>query len=163
MVGVRVVFGVVVSPGFGASILVIMKLVLGSSAMEPPEAHIHHLGPAGDNRFVGDTCGSGVISLDRAFWLWPSHGNESLPVGDHFPCRAKCHQKLVVNRSGILIEERANDFLNATFTVFVKELGSVCFWGELGLSTIGDWQHLYGERRFLIRRACLNLMRRFSM
>jgi len=72
MVGVRVVFGVVVSPGFGASILVIIKLVLGSSAMEPPEAHIHHLGPAGDNRFVGDTCGSGVISLDRAFWLWPA-------------------------------------------------------------------------------------------
>ena len=59
--------------------------------------------------------------------------------------------------------ERANDFLNATFTVFVKELGSVCFWGELGLGTIGDWQHLYGERRFLNRRGCLNLMRRFSM
>ncbi len=65
MVGVRVVFGVVVSPGFGASILVIIKLVLGSSAMEPPEAHIHHLGPAGDNRFVGapSTNGASVVSF----------------------------------------------------------------------------------------------------
>jgi len=69
VVGIRVVFGVVVSPVFGASIPVITKLVLGSSAPEPPEAHIHHFGPLGDNRFVGDTCRGGVISLDRAFWL----------------------------------------------------------------------------------------------
>jgi len=103
------------------------------------------------------------LHIDVVGTAWPSHGNESLPVGGHFPCHAKCHQKLVVNRSGILVEERAADFLNATFTVFVKELGSVCFWGELGLGTIGDWQHLYGERRFLNRRGCLNLMRRFSM
>ena len=26
--------------------------------------------------------------------------------------------------------------------VFVKTLGSVCFWGELGLSAIGDWYSL---------------------
>jgi hypothetical protein len=26
--------------------------------------------------------------------------------------------------------------------VFVKELGSICFWGELGFSAIGDWQTL---------------------
>ena len=58
MVGVRVVFGVVVSPVLGARIPVITKLVLGFVAPEPPEAHIHHLGPAGDNRFVGNTCGS---------------------------------------------------------------------------------------------------------
>ncbi len=32
--------------------------------------------------------------------------------------------------------------MNAAFTVFVKELGGICFWGELGFSTIGDWQTL---------------------
>jgi hypothetical protein len=32
--------------------------------------------------------------------------------------------------------------LNAAFTVSVEELGQVCFWVELGLSTIGDWQTL---------------------
>ncbi len=57
MVGVRVVFGVVVSPVLGARIPVITKLVLGFVAPEPPEAHIHHLGPAGDNCVVGNTCG----------------------------------------------------------------------------------------------------------
>ncbi len=75
-VGVRVVFDVVVSPIFGTS-------------MEPPEAHIHHLGLAEDNHFVGNTCGSWVISLDRAFKLGPPRGNEDLPVGDHFSCRDK--------------------------------------------------------------------------
>jgi hypothetical protein len=47
MVGVWVVFGVIVSPVFRTSILVITKLVLGSAATKPPEAHIHHFGPAG--------------------------------------------------------------------------------------------------------------------
>ncbi len=51
------------------------------------------------------------------------------------------YQKFVVDRSGI-VKERADNFLNAAFTLFVKELGSVCFWGELGLSAIGDWQTL---------------------
>jgi hypothetical protein len=57
MVGVRVVFGVVVSPVLGACIPVITKLVLGFAAPEPPEAHIHHLGLGGDNCVVGNTCG----------------------------------------------------------------------------------------------------------
>jgi hypothetical protein len=57
------------------------------------------------------------------------------------------YQKFVVNRLGI-VEERPDDFLNVAFTVFVKELGSVCFWGELGLNAIGDWQALVrGETR----------------
>jgi hypothetical protein len=86
VVGARVVFGVVVSPVFGASIPVITKLVLRSSAPEPPETHIHHFGPARDNSFVGDTRGGVVICLDRALWLWPSHGDEGLAVGNHFPC-----------------------------------------------------------------------------
>ncbi len=58
MVGTRVVFGVVVSPVFRAHVPVIMKLVLGSAVTEPPEVHIHHLGLAGNNCFIGNTCGS---------------------------------------------------------------------------------------------------------
>ncbi len=57
MVGVRGVFGVLVSPVFRASIPVIRELVLGSAAMEPPEAHIHHVCPAGNNCFIGNICG----------------------------------------------------------------------------------------------------------
>jgi hypothetical protein len=57
MVGVWVVFGVVVSPVFRAGIPVVTELVLGGMAIEPPEAHIHHFGPAGNNHFVGNTCG----------------------------------------------------------------------------------------------------------
>ncbi len=56
MVGFRVVFGVVVSPVLRASIPVITKLVLGSMATEPPEAHIHHFGSAGNNCFISNTC-----------------------------------------------------------------------------------------------------------
>jgi hypothetical protein len=57
MVGVRVVFGVVVSPVFRAGIPVVTELVLGGTGMEPPEAHINHFGPAGCNSFVGNTWG----------------------------------------------------------------------------------------------------------
>ena len=62
--------------------------------------------------------------------MFSSNGCVRLTRGD---C-AKSYQKLVVNRTGV-VEERADNFLNATFTVFVKALRSV--WGELGLSTIG--------------------------
>jgi hypothetical protein len=89
MVGVWVVFGVIISPVFGTSIPVVTKLVLRCAALKPPEAHIHHLGPVGHNCFVGNTDRSGVISLDGSFWLWPSHSNEGLPVGNHFSCRDK--------------------------------------------------------------------------
>ncbi len=46
MVGGWVVFGVVVSPVFRASIPLVTELVLGGAAMEPPEERIHHFGPA---------------------------------------------------------------------------------------------------------------------
>ena len=47
-----------------------------------------------------------------------------------------------------IIEERANNFLNATFAVFVKALRSVGFGSELGFGTIGDWNALaWGEKR----------------
>jgi hypothetical protein len=58
MLGVQVVFGVVDSPDFRASIPAMTKLVLGSSATEQPELHIHHFGPAGNNSFIGNTCSS---------------------------------------------------------------------------------------------------------
>jgi hypothetical protein len=57
MVGVRVVFGVVVSPVFRASIPVVMKLVLEGMATELPQAHMHHLGPVGHNLFIDNTWG----------------------------------------------------------------------------------------------------------
>jgi hypothetical protein len=57
MVGVRVVFGVVVSPVFRVDVPVVTELVLGGGSTEPPEAHIHHFGLAGHNCFVGNTCG----------------------------------------------------------------------------------------------------------
>ncbi len=57
MVGVRVVFGMVVSPVHRASVPVVTELVLGGMATKPPETHIHHFCPAGHNRFIGNTCG----------------------------------------------------------------------------------------------------------
>ena len=53
LVGVWVVLGMVVGPVFGSSVPVVAELVLRAPALEPPEAHIHHLDPAGDNCFVG--------------------------------------------------------------------------------------------------------------
>jgi hypothetical protein len=81
-----VMFGVVAGPVLGAPIPVMMKLILGCTATEPPKSHIHHIGPAGDNIFIGNSCGCRVISLDRTFWLVPTHGNEGLAVGNHFSC-----------------------------------------------------------------------------
>jgi hypothetical protein len=87
VVGVWVVFGVVVGPVLGACIPVILKLILGCAAMEPPKLHIHHLGPAGHNSLVGNSCCCRVLHLDRTFRLGSTHGNEGLAVGNHFTCR----------------------------------------------------------------------------
>jgi hypothetical protein len=78
MEGVRVVFGVEVGPVLEICIPVITKLILGCTAMEPPKSHIHHLGPAGDNSFVGTSSYCRVIRLDRTFWLRPTRDNEGL-------------------------------------------------------------------------------------
>jgi hypothetical protein len=69
VVGVRLVFGVVVVPVFGACIPVITKLILGCAATERPKLHFHHLGPAGDNSVVGNSRHCRDIRLDRTFWL----------------------------------------------------------------------------------------------
>ena len=58
VVGVRVVLGMVVGPVFGSGVPVVAELVLRATVLEPPEAHIHHLDPAGDNCFVSNTCSS---------------------------------------------------------------------------------------------------------
>jgi hypothetical protein len=86
VVGIRVVFGVVFGPVLGTCIPVITNLILGCTAMEPPKLHIHHLGPAGDNSFIGNSCCCRVIHFDRTFWLGPIHGDEGLAVGGHFSC-----------------------------------------------------------------------------
>ncbi len=86
VVGVRVVFGVVVGTVLGTCIPVISKLILGCAAMEPPKLHIHHLGPAGYNSLVGNSCCCRVIHLDRTFGLGPTHGDEGLTVGNLFLC-----------------------------------------------------------------------------
>ena len=86
VVGIRVVFGVVVGPVLGACIPVILKLILGSTAMEPSKLHVHHLGPAWHNSLVGNSSCCRVIHLDRTFRLGPTHGDEGLVVGNHFTC-----------------------------------------------------------------------------
>jgi hypothetical protein len=85
VLGVWVVFGVVVGPVLGTCIPVITKLILGCAAMEQPKLHIHHLGPAGDNSFVGNSRCCRVICLDRTFWLG-THVNEGLAEGNRFSC-----------------------------------------------------------------------------
>ncbi len=66
------------------------------------------------------------------------------------------YQKIVVDRSGI-VKERTDNFLNAAFTVFVKELGSVCFWSELDFSAIGDRQTLVRRETWLVWTGMLKL------
>jgi hypothetical protein len=83
MVGVWVVFYVVVSPVFGSSIPVVSKLVLRGSATEPPKAHIHHLAHVWDNSIVNNPFCCGVLCLNGAFWLGPSHVDVSPAVGNH--------------------------------------------------------------------------------
>jgi hypothetical protein len=60
-------------------------------ATEPPELHIYHLGPVGDNSFVGNSRCCRVICLDGTFWLGAAHGNEGLEVGNHFMCLHEQH------------------------------------------------------------------------
>jgi hypothetical protein len=77
MVGIRVVFGVVISPVFGARIPVVTKLILRSTAAEPPEAHIHHLAPTRNNSVVNNPRRCGVVCLDGTFGLGPTHQSGS--------------------------------------------------------------------------------------
>ncbi len=87
MVGVRMVLSIVISPVFGAHIPIVTKLVLEFLATEPPKLHIHHFASTRNNIIVGNTNGSGVISLDRIFGLGPSHVDKGLAVRNHLTCR----------------------------------------------------------------------------
>jgi hypothetical protein len=86
VVGVWVVFCVVVSPVLGASIPVVSKLVLRGPAVEPPKTHINHLAPMWNNSVVNNPCSCGVVGLDGALGLGPSHINEGLAVWNYFMC-----------------------------------------------------------------------------
>ena len=85
MVGIRVVFCVVVGPVLGSSIPIVSELILRCAATEPPEAHIHHFAPARNNGIINNSGCCGVVRLDWAFGLGPSHVNEGLAMWDHFP------------------------------------------------------------------------------
>ncbi len=86
VVGVWVVFSVVISPVLGASIPVVLKLVLRCPAAEPPKMHIHHLAPTRNNSVFNNPCSCGVVGLDGALGLGPSQINEGLVVWNHFAC-----------------------------------------------------------------------------
>ena len=90
MVGSWMMLGVVVGPVFGASIPIVTKLVLRCSTAKPPKAHIHHLTPARDNGVVDNPSSCGVVGLDGAFGLGPTHVDKGLPVGNHLSC---CDEK----------------------------------------------------------------------
>ncbi len=89
MVGVWVVFCVVIFPVLESCVPVVSKLVLRCPAMEPSEAHIHNLAPVRDNSIVNNPSSCGVVCLDKAFGLGPSHVNEGLAVGNHLACSDK--------------------------------------------------------------------------
>ena len=109
MVGVWVVFCVVVSPVLGASIPVVLKLVLRGPAVEPPKTHIHHLAPTWNNSVVNNPCSCGVVGLDGALGLGPSHINEGLVVWNHFVCSDEEGSKF---RFGSGCHNRFNDLGN---------------------------------------------------
>ncbi len=84
--------------------------------------------------------------------MFSGDGSECLASSDG----TEGYQKFVVDRSGI-VKERTDNFLNEAFTVFVKELGSVCFWSELGFSAIGDRQTLVRRETWLMWTGMLKL------
>ena len=78
MVDVRVSLGGVVGKIDGAGSQVEAKLPLGFPAVEPPKVHVHGFNFFSDDGFVGNTQGSGVVSLDCRLWLWQSRFDEGL-------------------------------------------------------------------------------------
>ena len=84
MVGIRVVFSVVIGPVFRAGVPIVSKLILGFTAAKPPKSHVHHFASLGNNSVVGNSCSSGVVSLDRRFGLGPAHVDQGLAMWDHF-------------------------------------------------------------------------------
>ena len=69
MVDVRVGLSGVISRVGGPGPPVEAKLPLGFPAAEPPKAQVHGAHFFSDDGFVGNTQGSGVVSLDRRLLL----------------------------------------------------------------------------------------------
>ncbi len=86
VVGGRVVLGVVVCHVGGAFFPVKAELALGSTASEPMEMHPDHLDPALNDCVLDESGGSGIVSLDGRWWLFPTHFFERIAQGDHFAC-----------------------------------------------------------------------------
>ncbi len=84
MADVQVGLGGVVGKVGGAGSPVEAKSPLRFLAVEPPKAHVPGFHFFSNDGLVGNTQGSGVVSLDWRLWLWPAHFNEELSKGDHF-------------------------------------------------------------------------------
>ena len=78
------VLSAVVSPVEVAGGPVEPELTLGVTAPEPVKTHIHQLGLLGDDGFVCDSDGSGIVSLDWGPRLGPTHLDEGLAQGGPF-------------------------------------------------------------------------------
>lgn len=65
--------------------------IAGFLPAEPIESHIHSFGAFGDDCFVDNTTGCGVVCLEWGGWSWPAHLGEGLPQWDHFfRCDEEC-------------------------------------------------------------------------
>jgi hypothetical protein len=50
-----------------------------------------------------------------------------------------------------VVEERANNFVDAVLARIIKELRCITFRSELCLGTIGDWQAFVGREMWLCK------------
>ena len=83
MIEGRMVLGAVVGPVEVSGGPVESELTLGITAPEPVKTYIHQLGLLGDDGFVCDSNGSGIVSLDWGLRLGPTHLDEGLAQRDH--------------------------------------------------------------------------------
>ena len=56
----------------------VAEVLLGVSAEEPPETHVHVFEHLVHHGLVGNACGSGVVALNGRRGLWPAHLEESV-------------------------------------------------------------------------------------
>ena len=70
--------GTVVSQVLVSWCPVVAEVFLEVAASEPPEVHVHGLENIFHHGLVGDTCGSGVVTLNGRGGLRPAHLCESV-------------------------------------------------------------------------------------
>ena len=80
------VLGAVVAEIVEARCPEVSELALSISASDPLELHVHWLCFAGGDGFIGESNCSGVVALDRWYWLRPYHFNEWLAEWYHLFC-----------------------------------------------------------------------------